>query len=105
MKEIKKVNGLIISSVVYFFLFFLIPLVLSWVDIFTKDFMWQPWYMLVVFTPLSIIFIVVVLKIFGFNKKRLFSLIGLILFTYLISVIYVFVRVGEAVSNPKFMSW
>ncbi len=105
MKEIKKGNGLIISSVVYFFLFFLIPLVLSWVDIFTKDFMWQPWYMLAVFAPLSVIFIVVTLRIFGFSKKRLFSLIGLILFSYLISVIYIFIRVGEAVSSPKFMNW
>jgi len=91
--------------IVFFSVCYVIPLTVSSLDVFTKDFMWHPWYMLVAFTPLSIIFIFVVLKFFGFNKKRLFSLIGLILLSYLMSVIYIFIRVGQAVSDPKFMNW
>jgi len=105
MKKIKNSNSLIISSIVYFSVFFLIPLTVSSLDVFTKDFMWHPWYMLVVFTPLSVVFIVVVLKIFGFSKKRFFSLMGIILFSWILSMVYIYIRFGSVFENFRSSSF
>jgi hypothetical protein len=67
--------------------------------------MWFAWYMACLYPFLSIIFLVMIVKIFGFTKKMFFILLGLIFLTYLISVVYIFFRLSIVVSNPNFFSW
>lgn len=91
MTEQKKKNLLIILSIVYFIVFLIVPTILSSIDFFTKDFGWHLWYMVYIFSFSSIVFLFFVLAIFGFTKKRFFWLLGIIIMSYVISAIYIYI--------------
>ncbi len=105
MKKKNNTKKFIITLAAYFGVFYLIPLILSSIDFFTKDFGYYLWYMLYIFAPLSVVFFIASLNILGFSKKRLFGLIGFLILTYLISAIYIYIRFYIALSNPRFMTF
>lgn len=106
VKNMKKNKvWLVVSSLSFFALFYAVPLIFSSMDFFTKDFMWHVLYMIVVYSLLSGLFLFVAFKIFRPAKKIIFLLVGLIFLSYLISAVYVFIRLNMVLTNPRFMSW
>lgn len=91
-----KKDFFLVCCVVYFAVFYVIPLFLSIFDIPAKDFGRHLRYMLYVFPFLSVIFSFLTFKVLGFSKKRLIVLLISLVLVYLISVVYMFLKLTSS---------
>jgi len=105
MNEQKNKKYLITISVTYFVIFLIMPAFILGSGLFVKDIGWFYEYLVKIYTFTSVFFLIAVMSVLGFTKKRLFALLSLIIVSYVISAIFLYIRVGMLFANSNIFSF